>query len=204
MHDPLAVAFEIRRPWPSRTTFKSGGRRYFPPLITVWHREPGGHDSGTVCKWGGKWRWHVHHWRPTFPPLQHLRRIVLTRCEWCGGRSRKGDQVNFGSSWDGVRSPWWRSEKDLRHHNCNTVWRASRKCLCENPMLPAAGYGQCELCGKFRAWGADVSEADRMLASLPTGSRIPVETRARLEAIWNARLVDQGVDPATTIKPWRS
>lgn len=78
MHDPMVVAFEIRRPWPSRRAtpvrpgqprwewkchgrwWKPGnwspfvtafGRRwFFPSLLTVWHVEPRGADSGTVCR----------------------------------------------------------------------------------------------------------------------------------------------------------
>jgi hypothetical protein len=203
MHDPLVVAFEIRRPWPRIEKTTTRRRRYWPSLITVWHREPGGHDSGTVCRWSGSWRWHVHHWRIQVHPLQQLRRWALTRCEWCGGRSRKDDRVNFSSSWDGVRTRWWRGERALRHHDCDTVWRASRKCLCDTPQLDHSSYGTCATCGKSRAYGADVTEADQLLAALPVRSRIPVELRPRLEAIWNAALIARGVDPAHTVKPWR-
>jgi hypothetical protein len=203
MHDPLVVAFEIRRPWPCCSAAPSE-QRHWPLMITVWHREPGGHDSGTICKWGGHWRWHVHHYRLQIHPLQHLRRWTLTRCAWCGGRSRKDDPINFGSSWDGPRSHWWQGEPDLRHHDCDTVWRASRKCLCNDPALSSQGYGQCAQCGKFRAWGSDVSKADVLLAGLPAASRIPVEMQPQLEAIWDERLVARGIDPATTIKPWRA
>lgn len=201
MHDPLAVAFEVRRPWPRRVPTGTGHRWRWPPVITVWHREPGGHDFGTVCHPRDWWR-HLHHWRLQIHPLQHLRRWTLTRCAWCGGRSRKGDQVNFSSSWDGPSGRWWQGEPGLRHHDCDTTWRASRKCLCQDPVLPD-GYGQCARCSKYRTWGADVSEADRLLAALPLGSRIPAEMRPRLEGIWDAQLVARGVDPATTIKPWR-
>lgn len=203
MHDPLVVAFVIKRPWPDGYKAASQRCRYWPAMITVWHREPGGHDSGTICKWGGHWRWHIHHWKIQIQPLQHLRRWALTRCAWCGGKNRKGDPVNFGSSWDGVRTRWWRGEADLRHHDCDMVWRASRKCLCESPALPPSDYGTCFRCSKFRAWNADVSDADRLLASLPKGGRIPAEMRSRLDAIWDARLEARGIDPATTIRPWR-
>lgn len=202
MHDPLVVAFEIKRPWPDSYKTKNGRRRYWPAMITVWHREPGGRDSGTVCKRNGHWRLHIHHWRIQVRPLQHLRRWALTRCEWCGGRSRNGDPINISSSWNGIHTRWWRSEAGLRHHDCNTVWLASRKCLCDNPALPE-GWGKCGTCGKFRAFGAEVTEADRLLAALPAGSRIPIEMRPRLAAIWDELARSRGVDPATTVKPWR-
>jgi len=54
MHDPMVVAFEIRRPWPRRRRLV--GRRYWPALITIWHVEPNGHDSGEVCKHSHRWQ----------------------------------------------------------------------------------------------------------------------------------------------------
>lgn len=202
MHDPYVVAFEIKRPWPDSYETAGRRRRYWPAMITVWHREPGGRNWGTVCKRNGHWRLHVHHYRIQVRPLQHFRRWALTRCAWCGDPSRKGDRTNIAGSWSRAHAHWWQGEPDLRHHDCDTVWRASRKCLCDDPVLPD-GYGKCGTCGKFRAWNSGVSEADRLLAALPAGSRIPLEMRPQLEAIWDERLRAQGVDPATTIKPWR-
>ena len=70
MHDPDVVAFTIRRPWPRRRRTLLG-RRYWPPLVTVWHREPRGHDAGTVCRHYDRvtcrvlpgWRLHIWHVR---------------------------------------------------------------------------------------------------------------------------------------------
>lgn len=190
MHDPDVVAFEVRRPWPTHVCrsdqcgqlprFRprrsalwevAGHRWYFPPLVTVWHREPGGRDSGEVCRhWRPRtvvdgqvltrdrddsWRWHVRHWRVQVPPLQELRRTLLTRCEWCGGRSRRGDPVNCSSSWDRARGPWWRGERGLYHADCSTVESAHRTCTCLAPAgreFAERGYGTCEACGLFRAW----------------------------------------------------
>lgn len=181
MHDPYVVAFEIKRPWPDG---RIGKRRYWPAMITVWHKEPGGHDWGTVCRRGGAWRWHVHHLRIQVRPLQHLRRWALTRCAWCGGRHRKGDPVNMSSQWDRSRGRWWRGETDLRHHDCDVIWRAHGRCLCDDPLLSDHGHGKCAFCGKYRAWGQGVSEADRLLATLPEGSRIPAALQPQLDAIW--------------------
>ena len=89
MHDPLVVAFEIRRPWPKRTSFGervpekrwriswgafwtvAGRGWYWPSLVTVWHREPRSRDSGEVCKHYVRWQdengeWQskvIHRWR---------------------------------------------------------------------------------------------------------------------------------------------
>lgn len=214
MHDPLVVAFEIRRPWPTRRD--SRGWRYWPPLVTVWHREPGGADALTICRHDSHWRWHavhirwqaldvathdvggtVHHrirypvldggWRIQVPPLQALRRRLLTRCAWCGGPTRKGDPVNVAHSWDGPRGHWWAGEPGLHHRDCSSVARAHSLCLCTDPLLPPGGYGTCALCGRSRAWRQQPDDADRLLAALPAGSRISSELRPQIEAAWAAR-----------------
>lgn len=219
MHDPLTVAFEIRRPWPQRSRDPKDGTRwqvglspfwvlagrgwYFPAVVIVWHREPGGHDSGRMCPqyrrwpdeagmWHGKprhwWRWHIWHWKIQVLPLQALRRQVLTRCAWCGGRSRSGDPVNISHSWDGPRGRWWRGEPGLFHHDCSSVQAAHAKCLCDVPKLPDDyGSGRCLTCGKFRPYRSVPDDADRMLAALHVGSRIPAALRPTLEAAWQRR-----------------
>jgi hypothetical protein len=61
-------------------------------LATIWHVEPGGHDSGEVCKhWvDGKrtnaWRWHVRHWKIQVIPYQRVHRWICSRCGECGRR----------------------------------------------------------------------------------------------------------------------
>lgn len=48
MHDPMTVAFEIKRPWPKPASkYFPKGRRYWPALVTVWHVDPatGGDDD---------------------------------------------------------------------------------------------------------------------------------------------------------------
>lgn len=139
MHDPLTVAFEIRRPWPRRESWKTkvaaeqgvrwqfggaftvvaGRGLYWPSLITVWHHDPSGYDTTTCPIYpGNRWRFHVHHWRVQVHPVQQLRRRVLTRCEVCGGRSRKGATVNFSNQWDRPRGHWWQGETGLAHMEC--------------------------------------------------------------------------------------
>lgn len=148
MHDPMVVAFDIRRPWPQVRRLRKGdpqrtrrglswpfaytGRRelYWPAVVTVWHVEPGGADALTVCGSRSRWQWHVHHWRIQVQPLQHLRRSLLTRCAHCGGRSVKGNRVNVSHSWDGERAPWWRGEVGLYHNACSAIVSERQ---CERP-----------------------------------------------------------------------
>jgi hypothetical protein len=142
MQDPLTAALEIRRPWPRRDTYGTktaarhgvrwqarrhhplvlAGRAFtWPPLATVWHRDPTGVDSTTCPIYPGHaWRFHIHHWRLQVHPLQRLRRQLLTRCEVCGGRSTKGNPVNL-STWNRKRGPWWRGEQGLAHMACKGV-----------------------------------------------------------------------------------
>jgi hypothetical protein len=184
MHDPMLVAFEIRRPWPRRSGRGEHACWYWPPLVTVWHVEPDGHDAGTVCPYRTHWR-HPHHWRLQFPPLQALRRRLLTRCAWCGGRSTRRDVVNHSNSgWDGGRkSPWWRGELDLFHSDCASLERAHRSCTCPDPLLDHSGYGQCALCGGVRAYGRTEAQLKRirLMATVPVGQRDP-EVMARVRA----------------------
>lgn len=242
MHDPMTVAHEIRRPWPSRSSFKAtsddvrwrvrlhhdhwievGGDNcgcpgdpldtnrkhnpfpwwkprsytafwrlagrdfYWPPLLVIWHVEPGGHDGLTVCsrryqdkhgKWHYTkgWRWHVHHWKLQVPPLQHARRSLLTRCAWCGGKSRNGDPVNCGRGWHAERSRWWQGEPGLYHSDCLSLDQAHATCTCDAPVLRNPGptaYGTCGACGRFRPYGLEAERLARLreLQAVPKGAR---------------------------------
>jgi hypothetical protein len=191
MHDPLTVAVEIRSPWPKHYTWKTeqaartgtrwkigaafwilaGRGLYFPSLITVWHRDPSGYDD-TTCR-GKWWRLHVHHWKIQIHPLQDLRRWLLTRCVWCGGRSIKGDRVNVSHSWDGPRGHWWQGEKSLFHADCSSIKTAHATCVCTRPVLEHDIYGRCARCGRTRAFGSTDEQLARAreLAAIPHGER---------------------------------
>lgn len=206
MHDPMVVAFQIVRPWPQRQKTPFGGARwrfkgkfwaiagrgfYWPSLITVWHVEPNGHDSGTVCKYRDHWK-HPHHWRIQVHPLQKFRRWALTRCEWCGGKSRKRDQVNCSKQWDGDRGPWWRGERGLFHSDCSSISSAHGICTCGSEGLsdPRPGVHQCLRCDRWRRYDADTDRspyapANRILASIPQGERDD-EKLAEVRAMWKA------------------
>lgn len=191
MHDPLTVAFEIRRPWPKTDTYrteqaartgerwKSGGAcwvfagrgLYWPCMITIWHRDPSGHDD-TTCR-RKQWRLHIHHWKVQVVPLQQLRRRLLTRCAWCGGRSVKGDPVNHSHQWDRPRGRWWQGEPGLFHSDCSAIKSAHATCTCEDPILEHDDYGRCARCNRSRSFGvsADSVERARTLAAIPHGRR---------------------------------
>lgn len=178
---------------------------YWPEMITVWHCEPGGHDSGTVCRHYRheqlpdgtyrterltSWRWHIHHWRLRFPPLQALRRKLLTRCTWCGGRSRRGDQVNVRSG-STPRGPWWRGERGLYHVDCSSVEHAHKSCACDKPLVQGGGrFGMCMLCGQYAAGQPSKRTLvlRRALAAVPAGHRDPDMWKRITEAHYEERV----------------
>lgn len=175
MHDPMVVAFEIRRPWPTRRPrrVREGSPRwelkvyrkhgsdhvgwnprrwwnprcwspfqvafgrqwYFPSLITVWHVEPKGHDSGTICKhsrrwqdpdgtWQyqslSRWRWHFWHWHIQVALLGKMKRSLFERCIECGRRYPWG-YAPVSHQWDGPGARWFRVQRLNYHHECSSL-----------------------------------------------------------------------------------
>lgn len=215
MHDPMVVVAEIRSPWP-RSSMPIGQERwrfrgcfwtvagrglYFPSLVTVWHHEPGGRDSGEVCGYPsglGLLR-HLPHLSVQLHPLQQFRRWALTRCAWCGGSSRfrKGWGINLrapGGLADDDRAelPWWHGEQGLLHWQCSRVADAHRHCVCATPQLRSSsshGYGWswCSLCGLSR-WYDEDSSAQYVYARIRQvtrrGERPSAEVSAQIDSWW--------------------
>jgi hypothetical protein len=191
MHDPMTVAFEIRRPWPklddwetkqaarTGTRWKASGAYwvlagrglYFPCFVTIWHRDPSGYDD-TTCR-GARWQLHVHHWKIQISPLQELRRRLLTRCTWCNGRSAKGDPVNHSHQWDRARGKWWQGERGLFHSDCSAIKSAHATCVCDAPAPEYGDHGRCTVCGRFRPFGVTEERLAiaRDLQTIPHGAR---------------------------------
>lgn len=149
------------------------------PLVTIWHDEPGGADSGTVCDYRDAKR-HPHHWHLQWHHWQEVRRWLFTRCEWCGGPSRKGDWVNISHQWDSPRpAHFWQSPRGLYHSDCSSIDSAHKACLCGVGPWNHGDYGKCEACGKFRTWRSrdglhplhPGDEPLRLLATIPEGRR---------------------------------
>ena len=77
MHDPSTLLFDVRL-----------------VRLDIWHDEPGGHDSGTVCgsipmKVGARMLWaarHVRHLHYRFWPYLRVKRWIRDRCADCGRR----------------------------------------------------------------------------------------------------------------------
>jgi hypothetical protein len=180
-----AGAFPWWKPRSYRRFWRLVGRDwYWPPLITIWHREPGGADALDVCQqriqrpdgtWRltKGWRWHVRHWKIQVHPAQALRRRLLTRCAWCGGRERNADPVNTSFSWDGPRGRWWQGEPGLYHRDCSAAAAAWRTCPCDDPIPAHETWGECLRCGKSVPHGRTPEQAARarQMAAVPHGTR---------------------------------
>lgn len=162
----------------------AGTDLYWPPLVTIWHREPGGADALSACqrryqdkhgKWrySKGWRWHVHHWHVKVEPFTTWRRRLLTRCAWCGGRSRKHDAVNVSFSWDGPAGRWWQGEPGLYHRDCSGIAAARVQCACTDPAPAHGTYGRCLHCGRHVPHGRTAAQLARVqeLAQLADGAR---------------------------------
>jgi hypothetical protein len=94
MHDPMVVAFDIKRPWAAKKRLL-GGFKYYPTLIRIWHVDPETDGTDRSCgrlsyvegrPWYKHPRWHVWHWKIQVPLLQDFQRWAWGRCAKCGGR----------------------------------------------------------------------------------------------------------------------
>lgn len=112
MHDPMVVVFDLKIP---RRRSKKGYRRFWN-LVTVWHVEPKGADSGTICKgMGGSeltWRnvrWafaHRRHLKINVEPYLRVKRWLTCRCDECG----------FRFFWRQARFGYMGSDKKYHEH----------------------------------------------------------------------------------------
>lgn len=131
----------------------AGRGLYWPPVMVIWHEEPGGADSGEVCRHYDRatrqiktgWKWHVHHWRIQIPPLQEAHRRIFGRCGWCGRRSTRRWPVNVSHQWDRTRPPLFHIDRGLFHMQCSTFEEARRRCTCAKP--PLIDRFHCVRCG---------------------------------------------------------
>jgi len=59
-------------------------------------------------KWYYHPRWHIHHWKIQFHPVQRLKRRYWDKCSICGKRGFKG---SAHSDWSGTKI--WHEECDI-------------------------------------------------------------------------------------------
>jgi hypothetical protein len=127
MHDPSTLLFDIRL-----------------IRLDVWHDEPNGHDSGTVCghapmKTWPRLRWgirHVRHLHYRFWPYLRIHRWITHHCADCGRRFLWKDARHGYQSSDQVWHSVCMSLRTVQSHlddltahvqgaaDWNTSWRA--------------------------------------------------------------------------------
>lgn len=130
MHDPMTVAFSIKRPWPERLI---GRERYWPTWVTIWHVDPETDGTDDSCGWFKRARHgdpkvrkairndFAFHWDADYggwfdkdgSPLMSCQAIVL-------GMFRFAARAHFGS--------WDKSEVFMRRHLMDILFFA------ENPV----------------------------------------------------------------------
>ena len=120
MHDPMSIAHEIKYPWKHTSHFnlRDGTPTSYTmrdSFVTIWHRDPSGYDSGERCRWNGRWRWHIHHWRLQVHPYQRIR-TAFDRCIGCGKRFGMSPGARIGAGWD---------NPDSYHHECYSKARTT-------------------------------------------------------------------------------
>ncbi len=242
MHDPMVVAFDIRRPWPTRraekvrpgqprwevTIYRKHGRDhngwnprrwwrpgswspfvnafgrrwYFPSLVTIWHVEPGGRDSGQVCKhWvdgkhRSRWRWHFWHWSIQVRPIQTLGRFLFERCIECGRRYPYG-YAPVSHSWSEPGGRWFRVQRRAYHHECSALV-SLRSAAREHELIHYRALAALAL-----EWDVPIEDVPRRLFSGTDGYRFDREKGGTVVGDFNLRyrldnLIEKG-EPTRTI-----
>lgn len=159
-------------------------------IVNVWHEEPGGRDSGEVCGYphGLRLLGHLGHLRVRIPVLLEMRRRLLTRCSWCGGRSGKGrDCVNVRHSWQATPSRWWQGAPGLFHSDCSGVQRAYAQCVCGPlPVEMTVEGGGCPLCNLRRVPGLTEPARHALLLTrmTPPGVRLSAMRNVLVRKAW--------------------
>lgn len=186
MHDPLVLAYAIRRPalnklrpstfrrewrcWKRWTFWGRLWRSTSTHFIDVWHREPQGHDALTVCSRSSRWRWHIHHWHLRFWPAFNARKWALLRCAECGRRGRWGYAWTSNSWHQGNKLRHWK----VLHEECSSLQWLRRQADQDVELIRlltsigriASDESEREYIGHIEATGAPFYVVNRMKSAL--------------------------------------
>ncbi len=145
MHDPLTVAFELKRPWPQKSKHPNGEAwKYWPAILVVWHRDPERRGDDDSCGWS----------RPnlTKAELAFVDRLITNphdnlRSFFPGVRDM--DQIwqlrRIWQCFKGFERPWWRHPRWHVWH-----WRIQIPAVQD---LKRWLFSRCSKCGGRFTWG---------------------------------------------------
>lgn len=154
MHDPQTVAFEIKRPWPSRQRFAEA--RYWPPLVTVWHVDPQMDGSDDSCGF-------------TFP------RLTAADLDWAKKQAGQLWRECFGypsidltsaGNREVLMSLWCQVRTQYVHPRRGYIWRPlpRRDVQTIDQLLISSADNLHSLVGQARTWGPEGIEGmERLL-----------------------------------------
>jgi len=124
--DESPLCGEAIHPWwrPAAWELFLAGRDIgWTEVVDVWHAEPDGRDSGTVCKGMGgteltwanvRWAWaHRRHLDIRWLHWQRTRNWLFLRCTRCGQPFRGAHRARIGR-WNG-------DARDVRHRDCDLI-----------------------------------------------------------------------------------
>ena len=188
MHDPMVLLWSVTG-WPLSPRSFRAWRRHgrFPTWLDIWHVEPNGKDSGTVCD-RSRWAWHVHNWSVRFIPWRDFR-YRFVRCAECGRRMNTAARFSYMST-DKV----W-------HDECQTLGhlRSERLVLLET-MTRLLGHAGITDRDELEAAIVDpTSELDQFTLWYRTWSQLGWYWKKEPKDRWrspNAAWVEQKLQPA--------
>jgi hypothetical protein len=145
MHDPMTVAFSIRRPWAAKRRLL-GGDKYYPELFTIWHVDPETDGSDDSCDW--------FYWKLT--PAERLAGLDLMTNEvdnlntYYREMDVRDQEMVMLAQWRRARQfykprPWYKHPRWHIHH-----WRVQWHF---GQTLHRWLLSRCAKCGRRFPWG---------------------------------------------------
>jgi len=133
MHDPMTVAFEIRRPWPERRIW-ANKKWYWPNWITIWHVDPETDGSDDSCDWFGARLTKQNGWWPG----------IVDELKMLSPEAQEAVKFVWWQWRDKLGRPWWRHPKWHVHHWIIQI----------HPLQQAKRwlFSRCTVCGKRFSW----------------------------------------------------
>lgn len=148
MFDPLTVAFEIKRPWPTKGN-TLGGYKYYPTLIRIWHKDPCKDGSDDSCDWSGRKRKLNARERALLQAIYNMEPILDNRPFWPDHEAHLRFQKVQEAKWE------WLKRSTLRLHPRWHIWHWRIQVPLWQTFYRWA-FERCCFCKKGFAWDESV------------------------------------------------